>query len=99
MSVEFSEKKVAERVRVGVDFVRLLGAGESIVSAVVVASVLRGEDAAPAGLLNGACSVAMTNVWQELKDGVAGVYYTLEFAATTNLGHVLIERATQEVIA
>jgi len=41
----------------------------------------------------------MTNVWQELKDGVAGVYYTLEFAATTNLGHVLIERVTQEVIA
>ena len=98
-SVEFSEKKVAERVRVGVDFVRLLAAGESIVSAVVVASVLRGVDAAPAGLLNGACSVAGSNVWQELKDGVAGVYYTLEFAATTNLGHVLIERATQEVIA
>lgn len=97
--MEFSDKKVGERVRVGLDFVRLLATGESITGAEVVAVVLRGEDAAPAGLLNGPCSVELTTIWQELKDGLPGVYYTLEFRATTSQGHVLIERSTLAVTA
>lgn len=97
--MEFSDKKAAERVRVGVDFVRLLATGETISTAAVVASVLRGEDLAPADLLDGAGSIDGTTIWQELQDGTPGVYYTLEFTATTNIGHVLIERATLEVTA
>lgn len=97
--MEFSDKKAAERVRVGVDFVRLMAAGETIATAAVVASVLRGTDATPEDLLDGAGSIDGTTIWQELQDGTPGVYYTLEFMATTSLGHVFIERATLEVTA
>ena len=72
---------------------------DSLEAAGVTASVLRGVDAAPAGLLDGAASIAGTTIWQTVHNGVAGVYYTLEFTATTSLGHVLIERATLEVTA
>jgi hypothetical protein len=97
--MEFSDKKAAERVRVGVDFVRLLAAGETVSTAAVAASVLRGDDATPGALLDGAGSIDGTTIWQEVDGGVAGVYYTLEFTATTSLGHVFIERATLEVTA
>lgn len=97
--MEFSDKKTNERVRLGVDFVRLLAAGESIAGAGVTAAVLRGVDAAPAGLLDGPPVIELTTIWQTVQGGVAGVYYTLEFTATTSLGHVLIERATLEVTA
>lgn len=97
--MEFSDKKSAEMVRVGIDFVRLLAAGETITTAGVTASVLRGTDPLPASILNGAASISGTTIWQEVDGGVAGVYYTLEFTATTSLGHVFIERSTLEVTA
>jgi len=76
-----------------------LATGEAVVTAAVAASVLRGDDATPAALLDGAGNIDGTTIWQELQDGTPGVYYTLEFTATTSLGHVLIERATLEVTA
>jgi len=97
--VEFSDKKTGERVRLGVDFVRLLAAGETIATAAVTATVLRETDATPAALLDGAAAIEGTTIWQTVHDGVAGVYYVLEFTATTSLGHIFIERATLEVAA
>jgi hypothetical protein len=97
--VEFSDKKTGERVRLGVDFVRLLAAGETISTAAVTASVLQGTDATPSALLDGAAVIDGETIWQEVDGGVVGVYYTLEFTATTSLGHVFIERATLEVKA
>ena len=58
--MEFSDKKSGELVRVGIDFVRLLAALETISTAGVTVSVLRGTDPLPASILNGAASI---RVW------------------------------------
>lgn len=97
--MEFSDKKAAEVLQLGIDFVRLLAPLETISTATVAASVLRGSDLAPSAILDGPATIDGTTIWQEVAGGVAGVYYTLQFTATTSLGHVLIERATLEVTA
>lgn len=97
--MEFSDKKTGERIRLGVDFIRLLAPLETISTASVAVSVLRGEDLTPSAILDGTATIDGTTVLQVVDGGVAGVYYTLEFTANTSLGHVLIERATLEVTA
>lgn len=99
--MEYSDKKIGETISVGIDFIRLLVGGETIVSSVVSASVLSGSDSAPEGLVSGASSVDGSTVWQYLHGGIPGVYYTLEFTVITDAvpPHQYIERATIQVIA
>lgn len=97
--MEFSDKKVGERISVGIDFVRLLKGGEIIASATASLSVLDGTDPTPAALLDGAAAIDGTTVWQVLQGGVADTYYTIEFTVVTTAPHTYIERASIKVIA
>lgn len=97
--MSFSEKKVGESVLLGFDMVRLLGVGEQITAASFSVSVLRGVDADPSAMKDGAATISGAQVKQRIKNGVAGCYYTIEVAATTNAGNIYIERGTLEVIA
>lgn len=97
--MSFSEKKVSESVVLGFDMVRVLGIGEEIVSAAFSVAVLRGVDADPQAMKSGAAMIAGSQIKQRIAGGIAGCYYTIEVAATTNAGNIYIERGTLEVIA
>lgn len=97
--MSFSEKKAGESVLLGFDMVRLLGAGESIVSASFSVAVLRGVDTDTTLMKSGSAVVSGTLVKQRIQGGVAGCYYIIEVAATTSSGNTYIERGTLEVIA
>ena len=97
--MEFSDKKAAEVLQRGIDLGRRLAPRETITTAAVTSSVLRGSDMAASAILDAPATINGTTIWQEVAGGVAGVYYTLQFTASTSLGHVLIERSTLEVKA
>lgn len=97
--MSFSEKKVGESVTLGFDMVRVLGIGEEIVSASFSVSVLRGADTDPTLMISGMETIIGSHVKQRISGGIAGCYYTVEVAVTTNAENVYIERGTLEVIA
>ncbi len=65
------------------DFSSLLGSGESISSASVVATVYSGTDPSPSSIVNGSAVLASPLVNQSIAAGVLGTTYELKCQATT----------------
>jgi len=65
------------------DFSSLLGSGESVSSATVVASVYSGTDSSPSSIINGASTIASPIVSQSITGGVLGTIYELKCKAIT----------------
>lgn len=70
------------------DFISTLEAGETIVTAVVTASVYSGVDANPSAIISGTTQISGTKVKQSLTGGVVGTIYELACVITTSLSHV-----------
>lgn len=83
----FTSKTPLEKVKL--DFPFVLNTGETIVSAVVTVTVLRGTDPAPASILSGAYTVAGAIVSQFVEGGLDGVTYLVSVRSTTSTGRIL----------
>lgn len=82
-------KRKIELIPVTADFSKDLGAGDSVVSCVVTISVFSGKDSNPAALLYNPVEIFTPRCIQNIVEGVVGVVYLIEFAATTALGNLL----------
>lgn len=82
----FSPKATDEVVWLSWDFSRILNTGETISSADVTASVVRGVDASPGDILDGPESIESDKVSQKVTGGIAGVIYNLRCVVTTSNG-------------
>lgn len=86
----WTPKRAGETEIFTVDFVNLLGAGETIVSALWSNSVIRGTDPLPSAMIQGAATITGTKVSQKITAGVLSNLYSPVCTATTSLGQVLI---------
>ena len=82
----FSPKTPSAEELFGLNFIRQLDAGETILSAEWSVTVLQGVDANPAAMLSGPAIISGTKVSQKLIGGVDGVQYCLTCLATTSGG-------------
>jgi hypothetical protein len=87
--MDFTPKRVGESEVLTVDFVDLLGEGETILSASWSIRVKTGVDAAASSMILGASTTIGTKVSQMVTAGVAGVRYEPLCTALTSLGQVL----------
>lgn len=82
-------KKLGETITIPFEFASDLGAGETITSAQVTATVYSGVHASPQSIITGSESVSGTKVFQKVRAGVVGVQYTLKCEIHTSAGQVL----------
>jgi hypothetical protein len=86
-------KKTGELVTIPFNFAGDLAVGETILSAVVTASVYTGIDASPSGIIFGTAGIFGTDVNQDIQAGIVGVIYGLLCRAVTSLGQTLEQSA------
>lgn len=86
---EFMPKPAAATRSVVFEFLGELGAGETISTQSVAASVWSGTDASPSAMISGSASASGTQVSQMLTGGVEGVVYNLTCTITTSTGQTL----------
>jgi len=72
------------------EFDQDIASTDSIVSAVVTASVHAGTDPTASTLVSGAATFSGTTVYQRVSGGVSGVTYKLRAKATDSAGNVHI---------
>lgn len=82
-------KKVGETIFESANFLSNLGVTETINSALVTASVYRGNDPTPSAIISGPASISGPIVQQLVTGGVLGTTYELLFAANTSLGQTI----------
>ena len=87
--LEFEPKLVGETKNYSADFADDLGAGETISSKSVTASVYSGTDAVPSNIVSGAATSSGSIVSQNITGGVLGVVYKLVYQITTSVGRTL----------
>lgn len=68
----------------------MLGAGETISTQSVAASVYSGTDASPSSIISGSASASGAVVSQKITAGVVGVLYELACTITTSAGQTLV---------
>jgi hypothetical protein len=66
-----------------------LATGETLSTATVTATTLRGTDASPGLVLNGSATINGATVLQNIRNGVDGVDYKLKLTVTTSTGRKL----------
>lgn len=88
---EFRPKPAASTHSVVFEFLSELGAGETISTQSVAASVWSGTDASPSSLISGSASASGTQVTQLVTGGVEGVVYNLTCTITTSAGQTLVK--------
>ena len=93
----FSPKNAGELLNLGFDFSGSLSANETIVSAVINITVLRGIDAHPESMKVGDNHVMGSVVSQFFGGGVDGVTYLLTCYATTSDSQIIIDEGTLAV--
>ena len=72
---------------------QLVGATETLVSAVATASVYSGVDASPGALVNSTPTVLGTVATLRTQAGVVGVIYVVTVTGTSSTGQVMILQA------
>lgn len=80
----FDLKQVDEDVILSFDYTKQLATGETISTAVFSATVIKGTDASPGGIISGAATIAAAVCSQLVIDGVDGVKYLIKCIATTS---------------
>lgn len=99
MNVTFPPKLIAATNTLPFDFASALSIGETIVSALVTATVFSGEDANPSNIINGSATISGSIVLQSVTAGTIGVVYVLSCAATTSTGQELLLNGYLAVIS
>jgi hypothetical protein len=99
LTVVFGPKLTSETLDLTFDFDSMLAVGETLASAVTTATVFSGEDSSPSSIIDGSATLDGTQVIQTVTDGVAGVVYVLNCAATTSAGQILIMQGRLAVIS
>jgi hypothetical protein len=87
--MDFTPKRVGESEVLTVDFVDLLGVGETILSASWNMRVKAGVDPAANSMIQGTATTTGTKVSQMVTAGVAGVLYEPLCTALTSLGQTV----------
>jgi hypothetical protein len=87
--MDFTPKRVGESEVLTVDFVDLLGVGETIVSASWSMRLKAGNDLAASSMIQGPSTTIGTKVSQMVTAGVAGVLYEPLCTALTSLGQTV----------
>ena len=87
--ITLSSKEIGETVSMSADFGALIGSGETIVSATLDVTVLRGTDPDVATMASGSVVIDGDTVSRLIGDGVTGVDYLVTAIATTDAGQVL----------
>lgn len=87
--ITMSSKETGETVSVSVNFDAIIGAGETIISATLYVTVLRGTDPAVASMASGSVQIDGDTISRLITDGVTGVDYLVTAIATTDTGQVL----------
>lgn len=77
---------------------RLVGAAETLVSAVATAAVYSGVDGSPASLVNASPTVLGTVATLRTQAGVVGVIYVVTVTGTSSTGQVMIMQAFLTVL-
>ena len=88
--MDFTPKRATEQEVFTVDFSGLLGASETITSAVWSNTVIRGIDVTPNTMIQGSATITGALVSQVIKGGIAGNFYAPICTAQTSSGQVLI---------
>ncbi len=88
--VDLGWKDPSATEKVVFDFLSNLAVGETISSATVTATVWTGSDSAPSGLVNGAATIAGSQVTQSLHAGNDGTIYKLICTAVTSGSQTLV---------
>ena len=89
---------VAETKVIEFPFADEVGAGETIISAVVNITVAAGEDATPTSRLTGSPLIDGTSVYERISTVQDGVTYHLRAIATTDAGTVHVVAADIKAI-
>lgn len=84
---------------VNLSFTYTLATGETITSAVIAATVLRGTDAAPSALLSGSKTISGAKITQLVQGGIENVVYLVSSTATTSTGQVLLDECFLTIAA
>ena len=93
----FTPKQPGETLNIGFDFSDVLSPAETLVSATVTVSVLRGIDAHPENLKSGDAQILGTVASQFITGGVSDVTYLLSCSAVTSDPQTLINEGVLEV--
>lgn len=73
------------------NFISAMGVSDTILTAVVTATVFTGIDANPSAIISGSASISGTTVTQKITGGVSGVIYDLLCTVTTSAGDTLTQ--------
>ena len=89
--VRFKSKRIGETVflKPSFDFISALAPTETLLTAVVVATVYSGVDPNPSAIISGSAAISGTQVTQLVTGGVSGTIYGLVCTVTTSLGQTL----------
>ena len=92
----FSPKRPSEKITLGMDFVNLLGSGESISSTQWSIISVRPLNVSTAGMLTGSATISGTKVFQQVQAGTNNTIYEITAQITTSLTNILEENAMLE---
>lgn len=87
--VIFPSVQNGETKNLSFDYSSLLGVGESVSSAICVASVFSGVDSNPASLLSGSSTIAGNVITQAIIPRITGNIYQVSMEAVTSLSQTL----------
>jgi hypothetical protein len=80
----FPEKQVDEDIVASLKYTDQLATGETISAAVFSATVVKGTDASPSGIISGSATISGAVCSNLIIDGVNGVKYLIKCIATTS---------------
>jgi hypothetical protein len=90
MAEAFSYKITTESELFTFDFSQVLGASETISTAVCTVIVMSGTDASPSSILVGSSVISGKTASQRIANGVSEVTYRLIMTITTSLGNTFV---------
>ena len=88
--MDFTPKRAGEVEVFTVDFSPLLATGETVTAATWTNTVMRGTDATPNTMIQGAATITGNKVSQLIKGGITGNQYAPVCTAMTSAGQTLI---------
>jgi hypothetical protein len=97
-NVVFPSKNQLATVLCSFDFLSMLAASETLVSALVTVTIRTGSDPNPSAVLSGAASFAGKTVNQLVTGGVVGVIYVLTCSVVTSTGQDLVMNGELSII-
>jgi hypothetical protein len=99
MATQTADSKfTVEDINMEFDMLSRVRVGESIVTAIVTASVFAGIDLSPEDLISGDPSISNNVVTQKITGGTGGVIYLITCAARTSDNNIVVNEAKLAVL-